>query len=62
MILSKKRETDHSQGEQTCGCLQGVGREWDGRRVWGWWVQTATFGLDGQWGLTIQHRGLCLIR
>ena len=34
MILSKKRETDHSQGEQTCGCLQGVGREWDGRRVW----------------------------
>ena len=38
MILSTDTDTDHSQGEQICGC-QG-GREWDGQGVWGWWVKT----------------------
>ena len=23
--------------------------------------QTATFGMDGQWGPTVQHRELCVI-
>ena len=31
-----KTETDHGHGEQTCGCQEGAGREWDGQGVWGW--------------------------
>ena len=30
-----KTETDNGQGEQACGSLQGVGREWDGQPIWG---------------------------
>ena len=29
-------KTDHSHGEQTCGCQQGGRRELDGQGVWGW--------------------------
>ena len=25
------------------------GGEWDGWQIWGWWIQTITFGMDGQW-------------
>ena len=25
------------------------------------WMQIVTFGMDGQWGPTIQHRELCVI-
>ena len=40
MILSKKKkktatETDHGEGEQTCGSQWGKGREWDGWAFWG---------------------------
>ena len=45
MILSIK-QTDHGQGEQTCGSQGGVGREWDGQAVWGFWIQTVIFGID----------------
>ena len=24
-----------------------------------WWMQTFTFGMDGQWGCSLQHRELC---
>ena len=37
------------------------GREWDGWRVWGWRMQPATFGMDEQWGPTVQHREMCVI-
>ena len=30
-----KTETDHSQGQQTCGSQQGEKRAWDGQAVWG---------------------------
>ena len=30
--------------------------------VWGWWVQTVKFGMQGQWGPTVWHRELCVIR
>ena len=32
--------------------------------VWairGFWMQTVMFGMDGQWGPTVQHRELCVI-
>ena len=57
MILSEKPETDHGQGEQTWGSQGRRGREWDGWAFWGFfWMQTVIFGLDGQWGPTLQHR------
>ena len=34
--------------------VAGGGREWDGWGVWGWWMQTVTFGMDRQWGPIIQ--------
>ena len=37
---------------------QNLGREWYGQRVWGWWMQNLTFGMEGQWGLIAQHREL----
>ena len=39
----------------------GGEREWGGRGAWGWWMQTVTFAVDGQWGLTVRHRGRCVI-
>ena len=54
-----KREADHSQGEQTCGC-------WGSSRGVGWTRNlglvdaTVTFGMDGQWGPTTRHRELGL--
>ena len=48
MILSTKQKQTHGHGEQTCGCHGEEGREWDGQGVWGWWIQTVTFGVDGQ--------------
>ena len=47
-VLIHKTETDHGHGEQICGCQGERGREWDGRGVWDWWMQTVTFGMDGQ--------------
>lgn len=47
-----KTETDQIHGEQTCGCQEGGEREWEGWGVWGGWMQTAYFGMDGP---TVQH-------
>ena len=55
-----KTEIDHGHGEQTCGCQGGKGREWDGWGIWGCWMQTVTFGMDGQCGPTVQNRELCM--
>ena len=55
-----KTKRDHGHGEQTYGCQGGVGREWGGQGVWGWWMQMVTFGMDEQWGPTVQHRELCV--
>ena len=43
-----KQKQTHRQGEQTCGCQEGDGREWD---AWGFWrqqMQTITFRRDKQ--------------
>ena len=56
-----KTETHHGHGKQTCGCQQGEGKEWDGWQVWGWWIQTVMFGMNGQWAFTVQHRELWVI-
>lgn len=52
-----KTEADHGHGE-TCGCQGEVGRKWDGWRVWGWGMQTVTFGMNWQWVPIGQHREL----
>ena len=26
-----------------------------------WWIQTVTFGMEGQWGTSVQHKELCVI-
>ena len=59
MILSTKQE---QRGEQTCGFQCGRRSEWGGQAVWGFWMQPVIFGMDGQWGPTVQHRELCVIR
>ena len=48
MILSTK-QTDHRNGEQTCGCQRRGSGMVSLRLV----VQTVTFGMDGQWATTI---------
>ena len=42
-----KTETDHGQGEKTCGSQWGGAKEWDGQEVWSFWMQTTMFGMDG---------------
>ena len=37
------------------------GREGNEQAVWGFWKQTVIFGMDGQWGPTVQSRKLCVI-
>ena len=53
-----KTEPDHGHRQQTCGCQGREGRKWDGQGIWGCWMQTVTFGMDGQWASTVQHREL----
>ena len=66
MILPKKTETDHGQGEQTWDSQEGKGREGRGSGVdghsRGFWLQTVTFGMDGQGDPTVWHRETCMIR
>ena len=57
MILSTKQE-EIMDMERRRGCQGEVGRKWDGWRVWGWWMQTATFERNGQWVPIVQHREL----
>ena len=44
--LSTKQKQTPGHREQTCGCLGGGDRKWDGQGVWGWWMQTVTFRMD----------------
>ena len=60
MTLSTK-QTDHGQVEQACGCQWEVEREWNGLRVWDLGMQMVTFGIDRQWGPTVQPREMCVI-
>ena len=57
-----KTEADHRHGEQTCGSQRQRGREWDGQGIWGWYMQTVTFGIHKQWrystGNYIQSLGI----
>ena len=60
----QKTETDHGQEEQTWSSGLGWGeKEGMGRMVtlgiWG--MQTVTFGMDGQWDPTVQHREMSVI-
>ena len=54
-----KTETDHRHGGQTCGCQGGERRKQDGQGVEGWQMQITTFGMNKQWGPSVQHRELC---
>ena len=56
MNLSTKQKQTHRHREQTCGWQEGGregGRERDGLKMCGWWIQTATFRMDKQQGLTV---------
>ena len=44
------------------GLWLSEGREWDCGAVCGQWMQTVTFGMDGQWNPTLRHREFCVIR
>ena len=47
-----KTETNYRCGEQTY--FQGTGeRKRNGQRVWGCWMKTVPFGMNGQWGFTV---------
>ena len=46
LLQNRNRLTDIE--DQTCGCQGGKGREWDGWRLWGWWMPTTTFKMDKQ--------------
>ena len=39
----------------------GRGRKWERPGVWGLGMQTVIFGMDRQWGPTVQYRELCVI-
>ena len=58
MNLSREQKQTHRHREQTCGCQEGEGRKWDGWGDWGCQMQTTTFRMDKQCGLTVQHREL----
>ena len=60
MILSTKQKQIMDM-ESRLVVAGGERREWDGQGVWGWQMQTLTFGMDKQWGPTVQHRELCTI-
>ena len=58
MNLGTKQKWTYRHRDQTCGCQGEMGRERDGLGVWGWKMQTITFRMHGQPGLTVQHREL----
>ena len=51
MNLSTKQKETHR--DQTCGCQGRERRERDGLGVWGWYMQTITFRMDKQQGLSV---------
>ena len=48
MNLSREQKQTHIHGKETCGCQGGGEKGQDGWGVWGWWMQTVTFRMDGQ--------------
>ena len=60
MILSTKQKHIMAKESRFVVARGRVGREWDGLGVWAWWIQTVTFGMDGQWRSTAQNRELCM--
>ena len=50
MIPSTKQKqiTDMESRLVVAGGGGEWGKEWDGWGVWGWWIQTVAFGMDGQ--------------
>ena len=58
MILSAKQRQIMTLESRIAGCQWEEGRERDGWENWGWWMQTVTLGMDGQWAHTVQHREL----
>ena len=61
MILATKEKQIMAMGSKLV-VARGWGEErgsgMDGE-FWGWWMQTVTFGMNKQWGPTVQHRKLC---
>ena len=45
---SMKQKQTQRNGEQTCDCQGGGGKEWDGLGLWGQQMQTNTFIMDIQ--------------
>ena len=54
-----KTETNPGQEKKTSP--GGTLWEWNGRTVQDFWMQTVIFGMNGQWGPTVQDRELCVI-
>ena len=63
MILPEKKTRNRSWPRRADLEVPGVkGREWDGWAFWlFFWMKNVTFGMDGQWDPTVQHRKLCMI-
>ena len=40
---------------------EGGGSEMDGHFVGFFWMHTVIFGMNGEWGFTVQHREMCVI-
>ena len=54
MILSTKHKRITAKKRRLVLLQEGRdGKKWDGWRVWGWWMKTATFVMVGQWGPTV---------
>lgn len=60
MILSTKQKEIKAK-ERRLMVPRREGSEWDGQGVWGFGIQTVSFGMDVKWGPTVQHRELCVI-
>ena len=60
MILSTKQKQITAK-ESRHLVPRREGREGDEWMVYGFVMQTIIFGMDGQWGPTVQHRALCMI-
>ena len=58
--MAQIRKRSQPRGEDLW-FLRGGRRERDGWGVSGFGMQTVTFGMDGQWGPTVQNRELCAI-
>ena len=55
------KKKDHSQGEQIWGSCGGKGGSGIDGHLGGGWLQNVIFGMDEQWGPTVQHREMYVI-